>query len=136
MGRMLKDVIYCRTNGLSEDLFDFLRQKGYGVGVSTVQITTGHHGTHEVKKLDVLSNGMLLETTSSETTDIKAQFQKGETLSDASIRHLIAQAEKADRYEKGLKEIGELYGDTDQTVLDKTGMLVLSRYVLDLRNEY
>lgn len=136
MGRVLADTIYCRTNNFEKELGDFFRQKGYGVGVSTVSITAGHHGTHEVKRLDILRNGVLNETTSPETNDIKAQFEKGEALSDAAIRHLIGQAQKADRYEKGLNEIGELYKDTGKTVLDATGMLVLSRHVLDLRNEY
>lgn len=136
MGRMLEDIIYCRENGFHPELADFFRQKGYGVEVSTATITTGNHGMHEVKRLYILSNGMLKETTRPETEDIKAQFEKGEALSDSAIRHLLAQAEKADRYEKGLKEIGELYEDTQRPVLDSIGMMVLAKYVLDVSNQY
>lgn len=132
----VKDIVFCREEDVADDLREFFVKKGYAVGVSTVEIETGTHGLHCVKKLDVLQSGVLESTASEDTISLKKKVQNGERLSDASIRYLIEQAEKADRYEKGLKEIGEMYEDTGKTVLDATGMLVLSRYVLDLRNEY
>lgn len=50
----LIDIIYCRTDDVATEMFDLYRVKGYGVMQSTVEIETGTHGKHVVKKLEIL----------------------------------------------------------------------------------
>jgi hypothetical protein len=47
------DIIYSQNPEIAEELFNYLREKGYSVGVSTVEIVTGTQGNIVVKKLDV-----------------------------------------------------------------------------------
>jgi hypothetical protein len=49
----MEDIIYCHNKELAYEIFDFLRGKGYSVGLSSSQITTGTHGEQVVKRLDV-----------------------------------------------------------------------------------
>jgi hypothetical protein len=52
---ILVDSILCRTEDFAKEMFQFYIGKGYSVLQSTVEIETGTHGKHVVKKLDVLS---------------------------------------------------------------------------------
>jgi hypothetical protein len=47
------DIVYCHTEEQANDLFKYYTEKGYKVGVSTVQINTGTLGDCVVKKLDI-----------------------------------------------------------------------------------
>lgn len=49
----MEDIIYCHNENLSKEIFDFLRQRGYSVGLSNSVIVTGTHGEQHVKRLDV-----------------------------------------------------------------------------------
>jgi hypothetical protein len=49
----MEDIIYCHNKELAFEIFDFLRQKGYSVGLTSSQIETGTHGKQTVKRLDV-----------------------------------------------------------------------------------
>lgn len=49
------DIIYCRSEEFAKEMFEFYINKGYSVMQSTVQIDTGTHGLHVVKRLDILS---------------------------------------------------------------------------------
>lgn len=49
----MEDIIYCHSNELAHELFYFLREKGYSVGLSNSQINTGTHGKQAVKRIDV-----------------------------------------------------------------------------------
>lgn len=53
---ILVDSIHCRTEEFAKQMFDFYRLNGYAVLQSTVEIETGTHGKHVVKKLDILMN--------------------------------------------------------------------------------
>jgi len=50
----LVDNVYCRNPEIANEIFEFLKQKGYAIGMSTVEIETGTHGKHVVRKLDLL----------------------------------------------------------------------------------
>lgn len=50
------DIIYCHTEEQAETLYGFYVEKGYKVGVSTVEIVTGTLGKCVVKKLDIYKN--------------------------------------------------------------------------------
>jgi hypothetical protein len=52
---VLVDSIYCRTEDFVKQMFQFYIEKGYSVAQSTVEIETGTHGRHVVKKLDIMS---------------------------------------------------------------------------------
>lgn len=54
MGTNQADIIFCRREDFAKDLMEFFMDKGYSVGMSTVEIETGTHGKHVVKKLDIL----------------------------------------------------------------------------------
>ena len=49
----MEDIVYCHNPELANEIFEFLRQKGYPVGLSVSVIQTGTHGEQVVKKLDV-----------------------------------------------------------------------------------
>lgn len=49
----LEDIVYCHNEEIAKEIFDFLREKGYPVGLSSSLITTGTHGDQAVKRLDV-----------------------------------------------------------------------------------
>lgn len=49
----MEDIIYCHNEELANEVFEFLRQKGYPVGLSVSMINTGTHGEQVVKRLDV-----------------------------------------------------------------------------------
>lgn len=49
----LEDIVYCHNEELANEIFDFLRGKGYPVGLSSTLIKTGTHGDQVVKRLDV-----------------------------------------------------------------------------------
>jgi len=49
----MKDIVYCHDEELANELFDFLRSKGYSVGLSGSVINTYTHGEQPVKRLDV-----------------------------------------------------------------------------------
>ncbi|SDO50134.1 hypothetical protein SAMN04487897_11585 [Paenibacillus sp. yr247] len=51
----LVDSVYCRTEDFANQMFQFYLDNGYSVLQSTVEIETGTHGKHVVKKLDILS---------------------------------------------------------------------------------
>lgn len=53
----MEDIIYCHNPELANEIFEFLRQKGYPVGLSVSVIQTGTHGEQVVKKLDVYKKG-------------------------------------------------------------------------------
>lgn len=53
---ILVDSILCRTEDFASQMFEFYRLKGYAVLQSSVEIETGTHGKHVVKKLDILKN--------------------------------------------------------------------------------
>lgn len=55
MGYKSVEIIYCRTEEFAKEMMDFYTGKGYSIGMSTVEIETGTHGKHIVKKLDILS---------------------------------------------------------------------------------
>ena len=55
MGYKQVEIIHCRTEEFAKELMGFYMSKGYSVGMSTVEIETGTHGKHVVKKLDILS---------------------------------------------------------------------------------
>jgi hypothetical protein len=61
---------------------------------------------------------------------------KGMTALCLDFEWLLEQAEKAQRYEKALNEICQMYKDTEKPVLDHWGMIALAKYVLDLNNDY
>ncbi|MBT2722294.1 hypothetical protein [Bacillus sp. ISL-46] len=48
------DVIYCMTDSMAKAMFDYWLDKGFTVMQSTVEIETGTHGKHVVKRLDIL----------------------------------------------------------------------------------
>jgi hypothetical protein len=48
-------IIHCDNPGVAQDIFEMYIEKGYAVGMSTVEIETGTHGKHVVKKLDILA---------------------------------------------------------------------------------
>ncbi|WP_253829765.1 hypothetical protein [Bacillus sp. FSL K6-0067] len=50
------DIIYCHTKEQADELLDFYLNKGYKVGVSTVEIDTGTLGKCVVKKIDIYKN--------------------------------------------------------------------------------
>jgi hypothetical protein len=52
----MEDIIYCHNEEMAQELFDFLRQKGYPVGLSGSVINTFTHGEQPVKRLDVYKN--------------------------------------------------------------------------------
>lgn len=49
----MEDIIYCHSEELAHELFDFFRGKGHPVGLSTSEIHTGTHGEQIVNRLDV-----------------------------------------------------------------------------------
>ena len=49
----MKDIVYCHDEEMAEEIFKFLVEKGYPVGMSSSIITTGTHGEQVVKKIDV-----------------------------------------------------------------------------------
>jgi len=53
----MEDIVYCHNPELANEIFEFLRQKGYPVGLSSTVIQTGTHGEQVVKKLDVYKKG-------------------------------------------------------------------------------
>jgi hypothetical protein len=57
----MEDIIYCHNEEIATEIFDFLRGKGYPVGLSSSLINTGTHGEQAVKRLDVYK--MKRETT-------------------------------------------------------------------------
>ena len=53
---MTTDIIFCRNEETANDMYEFYIGKGYSVMVSTVQIESGTHGLHTVKRLDILKD--------------------------------------------------------------------------------
>lgn len=49
----MEDIVYCHNEEMTKEIFDFLREKGYSVGLSGSFISTGTHGERAVKRLDV-----------------------------------------------------------------------------------
>lgn len=49
----MEDIIYCHNEGIAKEVFDFLKSKGYPVGLSGSIIQTGTHGEQAVKRIDV-----------------------------------------------------------------------------------
>jgi len=49
----MEDIIYCHNEEMAKEIFDYLRNKGFSVGMSSSQIVTGTHGEQFVKRLDV-----------------------------------------------------------------------------------
>lgn len=49
----MEDIVYCHNEELAKEIFDFLREKGYPIGLSSSVINTGTHGEQFVKRLDV-----------------------------------------------------------------------------------
>ena len=49
------DIIYCRTEEFAEEIREFYVNKGYTVMQLTLEIETGTHGKHVVKRLDILT---------------------------------------------------------------------------------
>jgi dimeric dUTPase (all-alpha-NTP-PPase superfamily) len=53
MFKNMLDIIFCQTEEQANVLFDFYISKGYKVCMSTVEIVSGTHGKHTVKKLNI-----------------------------------------------------------------------------------
>lgn len=49
----MEDIVYCHNEKIAQEIYDFLREKGYPVGMSGSVISTGTHGEQVVRKLDV-----------------------------------------------------------------------------------
>ncbi len=49
----MEDIVYCHNEKMANEIFEFLRKKGYTVGLSGSVISTGTHGEQAVKRLDV-----------------------------------------------------------------------------------
>lgn len=49
----VEDIVYCHNEKMAKEIFEFLMEKGYPIGLSSSQIETGTHGTQVVKRLDV-----------------------------------------------------------------------------------
>lgn len=49
----MEDIVYCHDEEIAKEIYDFLVSKGYPVGLSGSQITTGTHGEQFVKRIDV-----------------------------------------------------------------------------------
>lgn len=49
------DIVFCRTEEFAKEIFEHYRSRGYAVAQSTVEIETGTHGKHVVKRLDIMS---------------------------------------------------------------------------------
>jgi hypothetical protein len=48
------DILHCRDEEIAKELQIYFVNKGYSVGLSSVEIETGTHGKHVVKRLDIL----------------------------------------------------------------------------------
>ena len=53
---MTTDIIFCRNEKTADELYELYIGKGYSVMVSTVQIESGTHGLHTVKRLDIIED--------------------------------------------------------------------------------
>lgn len=49
----MKDIVYCHDEKMADEIYLFLLEKGYRVGMSSSCIETGTHGKQAVKRLDV-----------------------------------------------------------------------------------
>lgn len=49
----MEDIIYCHNEKIANEIYNFLREKGYKICLSNSHINTGTHGAQNVKRLDV-----------------------------------------------------------------------------------
>lgn len=51
----MKDIVYCHDEKMADEIYLFLLEKGYQVGMSSSCINTGTHGEQNVKRIDVFA---------------------------------------------------------------------------------